>query len=54
MLYQFATNFDLRYKELGIIKEYLSQGEAALLDQTRRSLLQLEVLEPISNNEEED
>ena len=54
MLHQFATNFDLRHEELGIIKEYLSQGEAALLDQTRRSLPQLEVLEPISDNEEED
>lgn len=54
MLHQFATNFDLRQEELGIIKEHLSQGEAALLDQTRRSLPQLEVLEPISDNEEED
>ncbi|KAG0155346.1 hypothetical protein PDIDSM_921 [Penicillium digitatum] len=38
----------------GDIKEHLSQSEAALLDQTRRSLPQLEVLEPISDNEEED
>ncbi|KAG0155226.1 hypothetical protein PDIDSM_800 [Penicillium digitatum] len=50
----FATNFDLRQEELEIIKEHLSQSEAALLDQTRRSLPQLEVLEPISDNEEED
>ncbi|KAG0154761.1 hypothetical protein PDIDSM_329 [Penicillium digitatum] len=54
MLHQFATNFDLRQEELEIIKEHLSQSEAALLDQTRRSLPQLEVLEPISDNEEED
>ncbi|KAG0153440.1 hypothetical protein PDIDSM_5293 [Penicillium digitatum] len=51
MLHQFATNFDLRQEELEIIKEHLSQSEAALLDQTRRSLPQLEVLEPISDNE---
>lgn len=38
MLHQFATNFDLRQEELEIIKEDLSQSEAALLDQTRRSL----------------
>ncbi|KAG0159953.1 hypothetical protein PDIDSM_7480 [Penicillium digitatum] len=54
MLHQFATNFDLRQEELEIIKEHLSQSEAALLDQTRSSLPQLEVLEPISDNEEED
>lgn len=54
MLHQFATNFDLQQEELGMIKEHLSQGEAALLDQARRSLPQLEVLEPISDNEEED
>jgi hypothetical protein len=34
MLHQFATNFDLRQEELEIIKEHLSQSEAALLDQT--------------------
>jgi hypothetical protein len=38
MLHQFATIFDLQQEELGIIKEHLSRGEAALLDQARRSL----------------
>jgi hypothetical protein len=33
MLYQFATNFNVKQKEIEVIKEYLSIREAALLDQ---------------------
>ncbi|KAJ5881335.1 uncharacterized protein N7529_000007 [Penicillium soppii] len=40
--------------EYEVIKEYLSIGEAALLDQARKPMLHLETLEPISDNEEED
>jgi hypothetical protein len=54
MLHQFATNFDVEQKEIEVIKEYLSIGEAALLDQARKPMLHLETLEPISDNEEED
>ncbi|KAJ5764738.1 hypothetical protein N7520_004297 [Penicillium odoratum] len=54
MLHQFATNFDVEQKEIEVIKEYLSIGEAALLDQAWKPMPQLETLEPISDNEEED
>ncbi|KAJ5543726.1 hypothetical protein N7513_007234 [Penicillium frequentans] len=54
MLHQFATNFDVEQKEIEVIKEYLSVGEAALLDQARKPMPHLETLEPISDNEEED
>ncbi|KAA8646753.1 uncharacterized protein ATNIH1004_005428 [Aspergillus tanneri] len=39
--------------ELEMIKEYLSVGEAAMLDQTRQPVPLLNELEPISDNEEE-
>ncbi|KAA8649417.1 uncharacterized protein ATNIH1004_002088 [Aspergillus tanneri] len=39
--------------ELEMIKEYLSVGEAAMLDQTRQPVPSLNELEPISDNEEE-
>lgn len=54
MLYQFATNFEIEQKEIEVIKEHLSIGEAALLDQARKLMPQLETLKPISDNEEED
>jgi hypothetical protein len=54
MLYQFATKFKVKQKVIEIIKEYLSTGEAALLDQTRKLMPQLKTLELISDNEEED
>ncbi|CEJ58345.1 hypothetical protein PMG11_07004 [Penicillium brasilianum] len=54
MLHQFATNFEVEQKEMEVIKEHLSAGEAALLDQARKPMPQLETLEPISDNEEED
>jgi hypothetical protein len=54
MLHQFATNFEVEQKEIEVIKEHLSPGEAALLDQARKPMPQLETLEPISDNEEED
>jgi hypothetical protein len=54
MLHQFATNFDVEQKEIEVIKEYLSVGEAALLDQARKPMPHLETLKPISDNEEED
>ncbi|KAJ5981909.1 hypothetical protein N7451_012009 [Penicillium sp. IBT 35674x] len=38
MLHQFATNFDVEQKEVEVIKEYLSVGEAALLDQARKPM----------------
>ncbi|KAA8643652.1 uncharacterized protein ATNIH1004_010421 [Aspergillus tanneri] len=39
--------------ELEMIKEYLSVGEAAMLDQTRQPVPSLDKLELISDNEEE-
>lgn len=54
MLHQFATTFDIEQKEIEVVKEYLSAGEAALLDQARKPVIQLETLEPISDREEED
>jgi hypothetical protein len=54
MLHQFTTNFEIEQKEIEVIKEHLSVGEAALLDQAQKPIPQLETLEPISDNEEED
>ncbi|KAA8646714.1 uncharacterized protein ATNIH1004_005389 [Aspergillus tanneri] len=48
-----VTIFDLEQSELEMIKEYLSVGEAAMLDQTRQPVPSLNELEPISDNEEE-
>jgi hypothetical protein len=49
----FSSKFDLEQRELEMIKEYLSVGEAAMLDQTRKPVPSLDELEPISDNEEE-
>jgi hypothetical protein len=38
MLHQFATNFEVEQKEMEVINEYLSAGEAALLDQARKAI----------------
>lgn len=54
MLHQFATKFEVEQKEMEVIKEHLSIGEAALLDEARKPMPQLETLEPISDNEEDD
>ncbi|KAA8646772.1 uncharacterized protein ATNIH1004_005447 [Aspergillus tanneri] len=53
MLHLFSSKFDLEQSELEMIKEYLSVGEAAMLDQTRQPVPSLNELEPISDNEEE-
>jgi hypothetical protein len=53
MLYHFSSKFELKQAEIEMIKEYLLSGEAAMLDQSRLSLLLLESMEPISDNEEE-
>jgi hAT family C-terminal dimerisation region len=53
MLHLFSSKFDLEQSELEMIKEYLSIGEAAMLDQTRKPVPSLDELEPISDNEEE-
>ena len=54
MLHQFATNFDVKQKEIEVIKEYLSVREAALLDQARKLMPHLKTLKLISDNEEDD
>jgi hypothetical protein len=54
MLHQFSSKFELEQSQLELIKEYLSAGEAAMLDQTRTPILSLDNLEPISDNEDED
>jgi hypothetical protein len=48
MLHQFAIKFGVEQEKIDIMKEYLSTGEAALLDRTRKPMPQLEPLEPIS------
>lgn len=53
MLHHFSSKFDLKQAEIEMIKEYLSSGEAAMLDQSRLSPPSLEFIEPISDNEEE-
>lgn len=53
MLHHFSSKFDLKQAEIEMIKEYLSSGEAAMLDQSRLSPPSLEFMEPISDNEEE-
>lgn len=53
MLYLFASKFELRQTELEMIKEYLSSGEAAILDQTWKATPSLNDIEPVSENEED-
>ncbi|KAJ6110883.1 hypothetical protein N7486_003118 [Penicillium sp. IBT 16267x] len=53
MLHLFASKFELQQTELEMIKEYLSSGEAAILDQTWKPTPSLNDIEPISDNEEE-
>jgi hypothetical protein len=53
MLHLFASKFELQQAELEMIKEYLSSGEAAILDQTWKPTPSLNYIEPISDNEEE-
>jgi hypothetical protein len=55
MLHQFSSKFELQQSELDMVKEYLSAGEAALIDQARKPIPQgpLTDLDPISDNEEE-
>jgi hAT family protein len=54
MLHLFSSKFDLEQGELEMIKEYLSAGEAAMLDQTWKPVPALDEIEPISDNEEDD
>jgi hypothetical protein len=54
MLHSFATRFELEQSELEILKEYLSSGEAAILDQTWRPVPFLNEIDPISDNKEEN
>jgi hypothetical protein len=54
MLHLFASKFELQQFELEMIKEYLSSGEIAILDQTWKPTPSLNDIEPISDNEEED
>lgn len=53
MLHLFSSEFDLEKGKLEMVKEYLSPGDAAIADQTRKPVPTLDELEPISDNEEE-
>lgn len=53
MLHLFASKFELQQTELEMIKEYLSSGEVAILDQTWKSTPSLNDIEPIIDNGEE-
>lgn len=52
MLHLCSSKFDLEQSQLDLWKEYLSAGEAAMIDQARKPDLPLDGLEPISDNEE--
>ena len=54
MLHMFSSKFELEQNQLEIIKEYLSEGEAAMIDQANKPLVKLDNLDPISDDEEED
>jgi hypothetical protein len=54
MLHSFATRFELKQSELEILKEYLSSGEAVILDQTWRPVPFLNKIDFISDNKEEN
>lgn len=53
MLHSFASKFDFEQSELEMLKMYLSAGEAAMLDQTRKPAPSLDDVDPISDNEED-
>jgi hypothetical protein len=53
MLHLFSSKFELQQNELEMIKEYLSSGDAAILDQTWKPTPSLNDIDPISDNEEE-
>ncbi|KAK5790533.1 hypothetical protein VI817_007820 [Penicillium citrinum] len=54
IFHHFSSKFELKQTEIEITKKYLLSGEAAILDQSRLSLLSLEFIEPISDNEEKE
>lgn len=53
MLHLFSSKFELEQSELEMIKEHLSSGEAAMLDQIWKPVPSLNEVEPISDDEEE-
>lgn len=53
MLHLFTSKFDFEQSKLEIIKMYLSAGEAAMLDQTRKPAPLLDDVDLISDNEED-
>jgi hypothetical protein len=53
ILHYFLSKFKLKQAEIEIIKEYLLSSKAAILNQSRLSLLLLKFIELISNNKEE-
>lgn len=52
MLHLFSSKFELEQSLLDLVKEYLSPGEAVILEQARKPVPSLENLEPISDDEE--
>ena len=54
MLHLCSAKFELEQSEIEIAKEYLSAGEAAMIDQARQPIPPLTDLEPISDNDEQD
>ena len=53
MLHLCSSKFELEQSDLDIAKEYVSDGEAAMVDQARMIIPPLTDLDPISDNEEE-
>jgi hypothetical protein len=54
MLHLFLSKFKLKQSELEMIKEHLSSGEAAILNQIWKPVLSLNKIELISDDEKED
>jgi hypothetical protein len=53
MLHLCSSRFDLEQSQIDILKEYLSAGEAAMMDQVRKPDPLGSDIEPISDEEEE-
>ncbi|KAJ5131001.1 uncharacterized protein N7515_007040, partial [Penicillium bovifimosum] len=52
MLYMFSSKFELDEGHFNMLEEYISDGEAAMIDQLRNPLPEIDDLDPISDDEE--
>jgi hypothetical protein len=54
MLHMCASKFEIKQREIDYTKELISAGEAAIIDQERGSIPALPLLDPISDDEEDE